>query len=62
MAASFKRPPYQKFIKLFKTNDCIIDCLYMNISKVIVAKYKRGLCKQGATKDTIEKLWNKIDW
>jgi hypothetical protein len=38
LAASFERPQYQKFIKLFKTNNCIVDCLYTNISEVIVAK------------------------
>jgi hypothetical protein len=38
LAVSFKRPQYQKFMKLFKTNDCIVDCLYMNISEVTVAK------------------------
>ena len=38
LAASFEKPQFQKLMKLFKPNDCIADCLYTNISEVIVAK------------------------
>ena len=43
LAVSFKRPQYQKFMKLFKTNDCMVDFLYTNISKVTVG-ITRGYC------------------